>query len=115
QGPESLLLVGAVDYGAEAGKSDGERGPGTAARSATRAFTLAPLENTRGEILAVRDTFERRFKKGKVTLLREDEATEAALRQQAPAHRWLHVATHGFFAPPQMKSAAAPVEPKHGF
>jgi tetratricopeptide (TPR) repeat protein len=108
-GPESLLLVGDIHYGTAPGKSEQVAGL-TAPRSGDRGFNFRPLENTRGEILALRDTFERRFKKGKATVLREDEATEAALRQEAPNHRWLHIATHGFFAPPQIKSAAAPVE-----
>jgi tetratricopeptide (TPR) repeat protein len=108
-GPESLLLVGDIDYGAVPGKSE-QVAAMTAPRSGERGFNFRPLENTRGEILALRDTFERRFKKGKTTLLRDDEATEAALRKEAPNHRWLHIATHGFFAPPQIKSAAAPVE-----
>jgi CHAT domain-containing protein/Tfp pilus assembly protein PilF len=109
----SLLLVGAVDYGAAAGKADDGAGK-AAARSADRGFAFKPLENTRGEILSIRDSFERRFENGKVSLLREGGATESALRRQAPQHRWLHVATHGFFAPPEIKSAAAPAEPKEG-
>ena len=28
-----------------------------------------------------------------------------AVRRQAPTHRYVHLATHGFFAPPQMRSA----------
>ena len=40
-----------------------------------------------------------------VTDLREDEATEAEVRQQAPRHRYLHFATHGFFAPKELRSA----------
>jgi CHAT domain-containing protein/Tfp pilus assembly protein PilF len=108
-GPDSLLLVGDIDYGAVPGKSE-QVAALTAPRSGERGFHFRPLENTRGEILALRDTFERRFKKGKTTLLRDDEATEAALRKEAPNHRWLHIATHGFFAPPEIKSAAAPDE-----
>jgi CHAT domain-containing protein/tetratricopeptide (TPR) repeat protein len=110
---ESLLAVGAVDYGAAAGKAEDGVGK-AAARSADRGFAFKPLENTRGEILSIRDSYERRFENGKVSLLREGGATESALRRQAPQHRWLHVATHGFFAPPEIKSAAAPAKPKEG-
>ena len=38
-------------------------------------------------------------------------ATEQALREQAPQHRYLHLATHGFFAPPEIRSALAPRKP----
>jgi CHAT domain-containing protein/Tfp pilus assembly protein PilF len=102
---ESLLLVGDVDFGAAPGQ------PVDASRSAARGGALPAygrLAGTRQEVLAVRDSFERRFKQGKVTLLREDEATEAAVRLAAPAHRYLHLATHGFFAPPTLKSALQP-------
>jgi CHAT domain-containing protein/Tfp pilus assembly protein PilF len=107
---ESLLLVGDVDYGADPGKSEPAQKIEIAAnraavRSATRNLTFAQLEGTRGEILAVRDSFEKRFRKGRATLLREDEATKAAFRREASEHRWIHVATHGFFAPPEIQSA----------
>ncbi len=39
--------------------------------------------------------------------LRKEQATEDAIRNQAPKHRYLHFATHGFFAPPELKSALA--------
>jgi CHAT domain-containing protein len=55
--------------------------------------------------VAIKDSFEERFPKGAVTLLREQEPTESAIRHQAPKHRFLHFATHGFFAPAELKSA----------
>jgi len=102
----SLLLVGDVDYGADPGR------PGTAvaARSAPRSDragtrgTWSPLRETRQEILAVRDSFEQRYAEGKVKVLRQGDATEEAVRQQASRHRYLHFATHGFFAPESLRS-----------
>ena len=35
------------------------------------------------------------------------QPTESAIRTHAPAHRFVHFATHGFFAPPQLRSALA--------
>jgi CHAT domain-containing protein len=35
------------------------------------------------------------------------EATEEAFRKNAPKHRFLHLATHGYFAPPSLRSALA--------
>jgi hypothetical protein len=69
--------------------------------------TFKPLEGTRVELLAVRDSFER-FPEGRVRVLRQQHATEAAVRERAPPHRYLHLATHGFFAPPKLRSALAP-------
>src|SRR5262249_31753160 len=48
-----------------------------------------------------------RFGKSAVTELREAHATKAAVRQQLPRHAYLHLATHGFFAPPELRSALA--------
>jgi CHAT domain-containing protein/tetratricopeptide (TPR) repeat protein len=103
----SLLLVGAVDYGAAAGKADDGAGR-AAARSADRGLQYAALKNTGGEVSSIKDSFQSRFPKGTVSLLEREAATEAAWRAAAPSHRWLHLATHGFFAPPEVKSAAAP-------
>jgi CHAT domain-containing protein len=52
-----------------------------------------------------------------VDLLVGEEATESAFRRQAPTHRWLHVATHGFYDPPELHGPAAPaksLKPKDG-
>jgi CHAT domain-containing protein/Tfp pilus assembly protein PilF len=105
-GSESLLLVGDIDYGASAGATRQELSRTAARTAGGRGFHFTRLDGTRGEILALRDTFERRFRKGRVTLLREEGATESAVRASAPRHRWLHIATHGFFAPPEVRSAA---------
>src|SRR5262249_13103084 len=58
------------------------------------------------------DSFEQRYPEGQAKLLRGDKATEAAFRQQAPRSPYLHLATHGFFAPKELKSALGPVDPK---
>ncbi|HEY7311235.1 MAG TPA: tetratricopeptide repeat protein [Gemmataceae bacterium] len=105
----SLLLVGDVDYGAD----PGHPGTAVAARSAPRngragpRGTWSPLSETRQEILAVRDSFEQRYADSKVKSLRKGEATEEAVRQQAPRYRYLHFATHGFFAPEPLRSGLA--------
>jgi CHAT domain-containing protein/Tfp pilus assembly protein PilF len=112
----SLLLAGDIDYGGEPGKArQGEVAMQRSAAISARAGLLAdfaPLQATREEILAVRDSFERRFRKARVDVLREDEATEEAFRRGAPGHRYLHLATHGYFAPPELRSALAPADPK---
>ncbi len=98
----SLLLVGDVSYDAGVGAAVAD------SRSAPRAGTLLSwkaLENTRAEVAAVKDSFQRRFRRGVVTDLREDEASEAEVRKEAPKNRYLHFATHGFFAPKELRSA----------
>jgi len=110
----SLLLVGDIDYGGDPGKGDAVAMSRSAAIG-TRAGALPDfphLDATREEILAVRDSFERRFRKARADVLREDEATEAAFRREAPGHPYLHLATHGYFAPKELRSALGPDDPK---
>ena len=38
------------------------------------------------------------------------DATEAAVRAAAPAARFLHFATHGYFAPPSLRTLTRPRE-----
>jgi CHAT domain-containing protein len=86
--PVSMLLVGDVDFGE----------PGT---------PFIPLAGTRSEINDIKDTFQRRIKEGKLNVLREDEATKAAFTTESRKHRYMHLATHGTFADPSVKSAYA--------
>ena len=41
-------------------------------------------------------------------MLGQGRATEAALREDAARYRYLHLATHGYFAPPSIRSALGP-------
>lgn len=66
-------------------------------------------------------SIERRYRKkvrGESDTLEGAEATEAAFRDQAGRHEWLHVITHGFFGPETIKSAletARAASPALGF
>lgn len=122
--PPSLLLVGDVDFealpGAPLQVAMAPEAPQTPALHRTAPRTTdsgtlrwEPLLNTRTEVLAIRDSFERgqRQAGAVVTLRRAEEPTEEEIRQQAPRHRYLHFATHGFFAPPHLRSALATAPP----
>jgi CHAT domain-containing protein/Flp pilus assembly protein TadD len=104
---QSLLALGDVDFGAEPGPS-GQLASSRAAAQTSALPTWSKLDSTRGEILAVLDSFKQRFADGRASLLRGPGATEGAFRKEAPKHRWLHLATHGFFAPPKLRSALGP-------
>jgi tetratricopeptide (TPR) repeat protein/CHAT domain-containing protein len=65
------------------------------------------LAGTGAEVAAIRESFRKGFGPAPVHELRGKEPTEDAIRQQAPKHRYLHFATHGFFAPPTLRSALA--------
>jgi CHAT domain-containing protein/tetratricopeptide (TPR) repeat protein len=110
----SLLLAGDIDYGGAPGKG-GELAVQRTAATSTRAGLLREFEmlpSTRGEILQIRDSFEERFANARVEMLRRNQATEEAVRQKAPHSRYLHFATHGYFAPPELRSALGPADPK---
>ena len=106
----SLLLAGDIDYGGDPG-TGADRGASRSAAVGTRAGLLPDfkaLRDTRGEILEVRDSFEGHFPDAAAQVLRGDKATEEAFRRQAPRSRYLHLATHGYFAPPELRSALGP-------
>jgi CHAT domain-containing protein len=69
------------------------------------------LPATAVEGLAVRASFEKLFKGGKATPLTEGEATKAKVRQALACVRYAHLATHGFFAPEEIRSALVGEKP----
>ncbi|MHC4133557.1 MAG: CHAT domain-containing tetratricopeptide repeat protein [Planctomycetota bacterium] len=102
----SLLLVGDVDYDGSPGISIRPAASRSAAGTRTGALPEFPrLHATRAEVAAIRDWFKLRFEDGTVELLQGDGATEAVFRARASACRWVHIATHGFFAPQRLRSA----------
>ena len=58
-----------------------------------------PLPGTESEVNDLRQQFEDTFPDApQPVLLRKDKATKEAVVAAAPSHRFLHLATHGFFA-----------------
>jgi CHAT domain-containing protein len=106
----SLLLVGDVDFdAAPAAAAAGAASPAGARGSRDGVLQkFGRLPATLGEISVAERYFKRLHRDGTATTLDGAEATEAAFRQQAPKHRYLHLATHGFFAPANLRSALAP-------
>jgi CHAT domain-containing protein len=116
----SMLLVGDVDFAAasrkETAPDDGElSGSLRAARDSESWLQFAPLPGTGREIKAIADLHARQPTTNIASFvdLRGTQATEAALRSQAPHCRWLHLATHGYFAPDRFRSTHQK-EPKPG-
>lgn len=72
--------------------------------------TSRRLPGTRTEILAIEDSFKKAVPGVAPKILRDGEVTESAVRRESPKYEYLHLATHGFFAPPKLKSALAPQE-----
>ena len=70
------------------------------------------LPATGDEIASIGRHFKLRFRGAQPDELSGDLATEAALREAASTHRFLHLATHGYFAPPELRSAPGAERPR---
>ena len=112
-GPASTpLLIGDVDFGSEPGivslaQSD-LRPAVERSRSAVRGeanLVFSPLPGTAQEIEGIRSLYRQQFAGREPRSISGSKATEQAFRTEASRHRWIHVATHGFFAPETVASA----------
>ncbi len=73
--------------------------------------TWAPLDGTRAEIESLRAMIQYVLEwKTTVTILQGEAATEGRVRSGMPGHRYLHLATHGYFEPEHLPSFAANAE-----
>ena len=109
-----LLLFGDVDYDAVPGgqtpstpKRKQPRRPGDRAASPGDGRLFDSLQNTGGEIAAIQNLYARLFEVNTddPRALVRGEAGEARFRELAPRYRHLHLATHGFFAEAEFRSA----------
>jgi len=96
-----MLLIGNVDFGGQPGQAAGPNR--LAAPRAGKLTEFGPLPGTQAEVAAIQKLYQARFKTNSVKLLEQGSATEEAFREQAPQSRYLHLATHGFFAPARFK------------
>jgi CHAT domain-containing protein len=56
-----------------------------------------PLQGTREEVAAIENVYQHEIGKEGMVSLQEAQATKAAVLAEACKHRYLHLATHGFF------------------
>ncbi len=123
----SAVLVGGIDYDRQpaqparvvpdaatpilepsgtAAATTGHTTP-TGQQTGTRGFS--PLPGTAAEVQQLEQLFAARFPSGTSTVLRGTDASELAFVVQAPGKTFLHLATHGYFAPEAAwRAAAAP-------
>jgi CHAT domain-containing protein/tetratricopeptide (TPR) repeat protein len=108
-GEPRLLLLGGADYdGVPAAPADaaqlahaGTRGLARSNEAGTRSGWSA-LPGTLAEVDALRTLWGR---PATLTLLTGSQASEPRLRRAMPRNRFIHLATHGFFADPAYRSA----------
>ncbi len=106
----TLLLVGNVDFGADPGTAQLAENNRSAPRSRERGAPWSPLPGTAREIEAVESIFRRHFHDAAESRIRQlggIEPTEQQVRRLAPQNRYLHFATHAFFAPSDAQSVLA--------
>lgn len=104
--PASLLLLGDVEFDArpERPSQKGRSPSGLHAARGSRSFHFDRLAGTAREIESIRASFLQAYPDGAVSEVRRAGATKNALVAQVGGKRFLHLATHGFFAPPELQS-----------
>ncbi len=106
---DNLLVLGDVDYDSPPGNAEASpkkkfgRNLAGVRGADWRSFT--PLPGTRGEVATIDKLYRGLFGNTGVTILEQTQASEARFRQEATHHKFLHIATHGFFAPESLRSA----------
>jgi CHAT domain-containing protein/tetratricopeptide (TPR) repeat protein len=121
QGPESLVALGGAAFNSEPLGPDAEdtallesehgRAPLVAAllRGGAWEHGFDPLTYTGLEARGVAALFEEVFgDKAPALVLEKRRASRASAAELAPKARWLHLATHGWFAPQSVRSSEDP-------
>jgi CHAT domain-containing protein len=100
----ALLLVGDVDFGAEPGMTELATAEHPVARGGAP-VKWPSLPGTRDEVAAIQSTYQRSFTAARPVLLTGAAATKSAVCKGAERCQFLHLSTHGFFAPAELRSA----------
>jgi CHAT domain-containing protein len=103
-----LLVIGNIDYNAPTGQADKTDICQLSKESlGGNLITFEGLKSAPDEMRTVQSEFRRAFPTGRLQILEQSAATEAAFRREAPQYQWLFLATHGFFAAPSVCAALA--------
>jgi CHAT domain-containing protein len=100
-GAPTLLAVGDVDFDGDPAAGEKPKPLPVALTRSGNGLSWNPLPNTKGEVEVVEVLFGK-LPQATVRKLTGKEATEAALERELSKHRFVHLATHGFFTPPKM-------------
>lgn len=101
----NLLVLGNVNYDstAPAPMSEPTQSFGRfAARRGADWKRFRPLEATPGEMASIAKLYRDNISPAGITLLEGTQASKRRFCEEAIRHKYLHIATHGFFAPPEL-------------
>ncbi|MCH7725659.1 MAG: CHAT domain-containing protein [Planctomycetes bacterium] len=104
---KNVLVVGGIDYdnhGIDESKTKNRFRTRGLRQSNSDNMNFSPLPGTEGEIWTIKHKYETNFGKDGFTLFTNAHASEEAFCTQAPNHLYLHLATHGYFAPPVLRT-----------
>jgi CHAT domain-containing protein len=113
--PASLLVAGDIDYGGDPGVPQdllAHRGAVGRQRDG-RWLQFGKLDNAQSEMASIERRYRKEVRDGDELSMDGVDATEAAFREQAPQHAWVHLITHGFFAPPEWSNRLSDAAAQH--
>lgn len=99
----AILAIGDVNYYSHEKSPQGIPSPVT--HRSNMHGTWLPLSGTREELQAIRALHEHVLRwETELTQLDDVAASEERVRQSLPGHRYIHIATHGYFEPDHLPS-----------
>ena len=104
-GIASMLALGDVAYDVEATSQSNTSG--LLAVRGGKGAKWNRLPGTKAEVLSIENSFKKYFPSGSLVELNQNKASEQSVRESAPKSKYLHFATHGFFADESIKAMAA--------
>ena len=106
---EELLLLGGVDYERRTSKPTVTIGPkplvDLGKPPSDRGSDYESLQGSQEELAGVERVYRKKVGPHDITILQGADATEEEFRTRSTRHSYLHLATHGFFASPRIRSA----------
>ncbi|MEQ8767809.1 MAG: tetratricopeptide repeat protein [Planctomycetota bacterium] len=104
--PPSLLAIGGVAYDGEPRAEVAGQGAAAFSMRGRRTRRFESLTSTGDEVRSIAALFESTFESAPARVLSGEEASRTALETLGPAHRFLHIATHGWFAADSVPSTS---------
>jgi CHAT domain-containing protein len=109
-GRNGLLTVGGVDYGHSEQLATLVASPNRSAAVGRNTLVFPPLPGTEPEMQDVIRRFEASHHGAPSVRLTGAAAAKPTVQAAMVGRRFLHLATHGYFAPPEMRNALAPAD-----